>query len=447
MNICTVLIGLEILFIPVLLIMWIVRKIRKKPKMKWVKWFWLSFVLITMLGVIVDPATYCDHDWRLIDSQKPDCENSGFEKYYCELCGSYRTETIQKLGHDMVEHRCVEPTDGSDGEYVKKCTRCGFEDVEIIKNKTNKKIESSSNSESEKDEIVVNENKIIGLNAIMEEIGFEDAKIKNVEQIEDWFNGPRYQFVCEGAKFTVYCNMDGTISTVSSNGIDFYKKGYETLRAEDYIIDPGIKSELIVITEEVVKSYLNFPATADFPWLDWSVGRSYTRYSVSSKVEAKNAFGVKDEVQFTAVYHVDGDERKLIRLVLNGNLVIDELENYPIPERKMLDIEEIGESGNESEIHIVDGQLGEYGKKVKIDSDDYIWYMIPSGTYKVTCNSKFCIVFVDKNEKTKNTEGHTEMKNVSTHELNYGETAEITIGEDEHIFNTIGADFTLKKQG
>ena len=29
---------------------WVIRKIQKKPKMKWVKWFWLSFALFLIIS-------------------------------------------------------------------------------------------------------------------------------------------------------------------------------------------------------------------------------------------------------------------------------------------------------------------------------------------------------------------------------------------------------------
>lgn len=94
-------------------------------------------------------------------------------------------------------------------------------------------------------------------------------------------------------------------------------------------------------------------------------------------------------------------------------------------------------------IRIIDDQLGEYGKIVQLDSYEYVWYMVPAGKYSATANVNTCTVYVDKNEITRNFEGYVEMENVATYRWSYGETITIEVGEDEHLFNVIGADYTL----
>lgn len=95
-------------------------------------------------------------------------------------------------------------------------------------------------------------------------------------------------------------------------------------------------------------------------------------------------------------------------------------------------------------IQIVDGELGEYGKKVLLDSYEYIWYMVPTGKYEATGNAKNSMIYVDKDEITRNAEGYVEMQNVATYTIAKGETVTIKVGEGEHIYNTYGADFTLR---
>lgn len=124
--------AIEILALPILLIIWVIRKIQKKPKMKWVKWFWLSFALFLIIGVSTNPSTWCEHEYKLVESKEASCTENGYEKYHCNLCGGDKKETLKKLGHSMVDVRRVEPTDSKDGEYVQRCTRCGYESIKVL---------------------------------------------------------------------------------------------------------------------------------------------------------------------------------------------------------------------------------------------------------------------------------------------------------------------------
>lgn len=124
--------AIEILVLPVLLVVWLIRKARKKPKMKWLKWFWLSFALFVAVGTVTNPATWCKHEYKIVESKEASCTESGYEKFHCDLCGSDKTKSIKKLGHSMGDIRRVEPTDDKDGEYVQRCTRCGYESIKVL---------------------------------------------------------------------------------------------------------------------------------------------------------------------------------------------------------------------------------------------------------------------------------------------------------------------------
>lgn len=143
--------AIEILVLPVILIVWLIRKARKKPKMKWLKWFWLSFALFVAVGAATNPATWCKHEYRVVESKEASCTESGYEKSHCDLCGSDKTKAIKKLGHSMEDVRRVEPTDDKDGEYVQRCTRCGYEKIEalpMLKKTAEHKAESSARKET-----------------------------------------------------------------------------------------------------------------------------------------------------------------------------------------------------------------------------------------------------------------------------------------------------------
>lgn len=131
-RICFIIAALQLLAMPILLVVWIVRKIAKKPKMKWMKWFWLSFLAVLLVGAFTSPTMYCDHEYELIDSKSASCDESGYEISHCPLCGSEKKSTSKKLGHDMMEIRRVNPTFSTDGEIVRKCNRCGYEEIEVL---------------------------------------------------------------------------------------------------------------------------------------------------------------------------------------------------------------------------------------------------------------------------------------------------------------------------
>lgn len=305
---------------------------------------------------------------------------------------------------------------------------------------------SETGSEPEAEEnlnIEVDGETILDYYEIIDLVGIDRKDAEEIEKIEDWYAGPRYSFPTEGTTARVYCNMDGTINTIKVGvDIDLYKQGFEPWKIENFMVDDDLKDSLIYCAEESVSACLKYPTAADFPLLDWSFGREFNRYTVNSYVEAVNAFGVPSELPFTAGFWVDEEQIQLIYLMLDGSVVVNETEDFPLPERGEVEMEYA--TSAPGEIRIIDGQLGDYGEAVTLDDWDYIWYRIPAGAYELTCNSKQCVVYVDKNEITRNSSGYVEMENVATYELKYGETVEIVVGEDEHTFNTIHADFTLK---
>lgn len=271
-------------------------------------------------------------------------------------------------------------------------------------------------------------------------------KIKDFEQVDDWIAGKRYSFTYDNLGLRLYANMNSTVNTIKlGNDIDLYKQGYEPYSITDYIIDLDTSSQLRVMTEDYVKNQLNFPKEANFPWLDWNYGRNRDIYTIQSHVEGKNAFGVKADLQFTLMYRVFDGSAELIYFELDNSILIDERDKYTYPERvKISESQEFTEETDSAEIHLVDGQLGKYGKTVTLDGNDFINYFIPSGTYTVTNNGKWCNVYIAKNEYYTNSSGYQENEIIQTLEFKeYGETATITIESGQHIELTVYANVTL----
>lgn len=139
-NICAVIVGISMFVTPVLFLIWAVKKLRKKPAKKIGIATLVGvacFVVFLFAGAFTDPATYCDHEYELAESEDATCEKGGYEKYHCDLCGRDKTNKLKKLGHDMV-----------DGV----CGRCGYAEAEkskIEEIQTEKPVETEEDYKAE----------------------------------------------------------------------------------------------------------------------------------------------------------------------------------------------------------------------------------------------------------------------------------------------------------
>lgn len=279
-----------------------------------------------------------------------------------------------------------------------------------------------------------------------QQIGMIPEKIKDFTQVDDWVSGPRFSFTYEGMPFRLYVNMDSTINTIKlGTDTDIYKQGYEPYQVSDYIVDSDITAELQIMSEDYIKDQLNYPSTADFSLLDWAFGRDHDLYSVVSTVKAQNGLGVETEMPFTFTYQVIGDNIDLLYFELDGNIVLNNMDTIPIPERKEIpDDSETDLEPSSQDIKLVDGELGEYGKYVTVDGQTYINYYIPEGTYTISNNGIWCKIYLAKDNYYENSDGYQENEIVKTLEFsNYGESDTITINEGEHLELTSSATVTL----
>ena len=129
--------------------------------------------------------------------------------------------------------------------------------------------------------------------AACSQIGMDLDKVNNLCQVDDWVGGLRYSFAYENMAMRIYCNMDSTVNTVKLGAdTDLYKQGYESYQIDDYIVDDSAETNLIMISEDVVKLQLNYPSTAKFSIFGWSFGRNRKLYFVTNQVTAQNSFGV-----------------------------------------------------------------------------------------------------------------------------------------------------------
>lgn len=165
------LIILAIAAIPVLLVVLAIRALMKKPINKIaiaIAVCVASLVPLAILGTITNPATWCEHEYSIVEEIPATCTEEGKVVKVCSLCNTETEENLSKtehswvsvsvfnatcteggykdercancsntrradtgpaLGHSMVEVSRVDPTYEADGLVVSKCERCSYEET------------------------------------------------------------------------------------------------------------------------------------------------------------------------------------------------------------------------------------------------------------------------------------------------------------------------------
>lgn len=92
-------------------------------------------------------------------------------------------------------------------------------------------------------------------------------------------------------------------------------------------------------------------------------------------------------------------------------------------------------------IHLIDGELGEYGKEVTIPSDTYgeytyIWYMVPSGSYNLVNEGIEGTIFVVADNDSNDERAMLNLRK-------QGETFDLVVEDGTHIETSIGTRVSL----
>ncbi len=277
-------------------------------------------------------------------------------------------------------------------------------------------------------------------------IGLDIDRIEKWADSSDWSDGTRYNFLYDGAGFTVYCDYDNIIqSIVMGVDTDIYKRGYEPYRVSDYIVDEDIAFSLIPLCKDAVSRNMNYPSTADFKLLDWTFGRERDVYYLHSSVEAKNGFGAESEMAFTAAFdlNIEAEKASLVYLLLDGYVLADEREL--VPERKAIEVSGKPRSAtSDGAIVIVDGELGDYGKQITVDGNEYIVYFIPVGRYTVTAPSIYTVVYLENSKSYKNSDGYTEFETIEELRFDSGaKSFELIVENGQQVSITINSRATF----
>lgn len=129
------------------------------------------------------------------------------------------------------------------------------------------------------------------------------------EQKKFWFTIEKRQLIYAGFR-------DETLYDTSKGGI---LKNINDVHIPETKVDMETYTTLQVKAQDAVKQYLNYPDTANFPLYDgWGIARNDNDYKINGKVNAKNAFGVEDEINFSVWFNKLDNQFNVEAVELDG---------------------------------------------------------------------------------------------------------------------------------
>lgn len=229
-----------------------------------------------------------------------------------------------------------------------------------------------------------------------EQIGLDLHTVDEIQYVGDWVSGAIYRLSYRGANVEIYMNSDNTVNSINVGRTHVYKQGLEPLNIIDYLVTLEERAQLELRAEETVKDVLNYPSTAKFHRFKWGYGRVVEIYTISGMVTAQNALGVESDMKFYIEFKNTGNLLAATPkfFVLNGVNIIGNGSVIEQPERESVPID-IGDAPDGS-FMLIDGFLGEFGEEREEDGYTFIAYYIPAGSYTVTTDDNFCVVYVEK---------------------------------------------------
>lgn len=273
-------------------------------------------------------------------------------------------------------------------------------------------------------------------------IGVDLEEVKKVQQLPDWASGERYSFSYQSNGLEVYANADKSISSINLGDLHVFEQGFEPLAIDDYLMDWQTHGELQVRAERAVKEALNYPDSADFPWLDGpGTGRRHNIYFIGGALSAENAFGVRKDTSYYIEYEKSGETLTVRYFRLDGENLIGQKSVLPEIQRK-----ELAASQSDGAIVLVDGVCGDYGESKQIDGDAYIWYDVPPGEYEVSSQTGMTKLYLDKDKMIRNSDTNGYWECVSVQTLDFAQAGgqqRLSVSEGQHIELTVRAKVTL----
>ena len=132
-SFCAFLIIGLLLAIPIMSIILLIRRLSKKSCKKLGKVVLcclVSIIPLTIIGVLTDPATWCEHEYAIIEEVDPTCTEKGKVVQKCSLCERESVEYIDMIAHSWGENVTVVATCTQPGYTKKMCSVCSTDDIE-----------------------------------------------------------------------------------------------------------------------------------------------------------------------------------------------------------------------------------------------------------------------------------------------------------------------------
>ena len=126
-DICAALIIIALISLPILIVILIIRAImRKSIKVVGIMAAIVagSILPLTILGAFTDPATWCEHEYEIVEQVAPTCTEKGKVVKFCPLCEKEETKQLDVIAHRWSVSETVEATCVDGGYTVEKCSEC-----------------------------------------------------------------------------------------------------------------------------------------------------------------------------------------------------------------------------------------------------------------------------------------------------------------------------------
>lgn len=154
------------------------------------------------------------------------------------------------------------------------------------------------------------------------------SQIEHDELLDDAYDDGNLGYRIKNAdanNIILYLNENKEVFSVRYAGVDLYKDDVVKEKMSSFFLTTTQTAELKTITQEYVKTILRSPSTADFPWFDWEISKNYfeNTATVSSYVDAQNAFGAEVRSYFTLIYKLSGNTYSLIYFVFDNEVLVD----------------------------------------------------------------------------------------------------------------------------
>lgn len=156
--------------------------------------------------------------------------------------------------------------------------------------------------------------------AIFDQCGI--GEITNVELIQSGEESSYYMADEEISHIVVWILNDKTVDSIYYHDHDIYVEGQVIAPITNYYVNSDLKNRYRTLSQEAIKSLLNYPDTAKFKGISkWKFGvEDDGTIVVQSSVTAQNAFGVEDTVDFQIIY----DNYTPVSLILDNREYIQQ---------------------------------------------------------------------------------------------------------------------------